>query len=710
MLCNGTTTGEITVAASGGTAPYSYDWGMGNIDSTISNVGAGTYIVTVTDNNSCTKTMEIILSQPPLIVSNPTQVNPTCNGFSDGSLTVTPTGGTGTFDYSWSTNSMVDTFDNISNLGVGTYFVTITDASSCSIIDTLTLTEPAVLIANTVATDQSCFNVFDGTASAVPTGGTAPYTYLWNNSALTDVITGLTAGTYFVTVTDFNGCTTIDSAIVNTPPTITASTVTTPVSCTGGTDGTASVTATGGVGSFTYTWSNGQVGQTVSGLGAGVYSVTVTDAAGCFIVETASVVELPPLNPVGGILANPVSCFGGNDGSIAVLGMTGGTAPYSYTWNTTPMQDSSVAINLIAGVYNVIISDANGCIFGPVNVTVNQPDTSVVLSTSTIDPSCNGEADGSVSVDATGGTPSYTYEWSDAQTTQTALDLPIGIYSVTVTDSKGCEAIIQDTLEQPNQLMAQLSTLPTSCNGTRDGRIIADTVFGGTAPYAYSIDGINFQPIDIIFFGLAGGNYDVIVQDGNGCEFEQTVLIDEPPLITVDLGDDIELELGDNVMLEAIVNTIDSLGYSWGSSPGDSTMSCSDCATPIVAPVRTTTYTVTVQDTAGCTATDDLIIKIDKNRNVFIPDAFTPNADGRNDIFHVFAGTGVLEIKTFIIYDRWGANLYEVNNIQPNDPSFGWDGTFRGKEMQTGVYVYYIEVVFADQLIFPYKGDVTLIK
>ncbi|MFK7947280.1 MAG: gliding motility-associated C-terminal domain-containing protein, partial [Saprospiraceae bacterium] len=689
---------------------YMYDWGNGNTDSTLMNVGAGTYTVTVTDANGCVDSLIITLSQPPAIVSNPMVTNVTCNGFTDGSASVAPTGGSGSFGYAWSTNPITDTLAMVSGLVAGQYFVTITDSTGCSIVDSVNITEPVALSANTNSTDQSCFNIIDGTVNAAALGGTSPYTYAWDNGGTTDTLTGLSAGTYLVTVTDSSGCTIVDSAIVNAPPIITSMVTTTPVSCEGGTNGTATVTGSGGSGVFTYTWSNGQIGQTSTSLGAGIYTVTITDATGCFIEDTANVVELPPLTPAGGIIANPVSCFGGSDGSIEVLGMTGGTAPYSYSWSTTPSQDSSVAINLTAGVYTLVITDANGCTFGPVNVTVNEPTAPISGTITTINPSCNGEADGSITVDAVGGTPSYTYFWADGQTTQTASGLPIGTYSVTITDAKGCTDSTSGTLIEPNPLDASLVAIETSCNGIRDGRILTDTVFGGTGPYSYSIDGVNYQPTDIIFFGLAGGNYDVSVQDANGCIYEENILVEEPPLIVVDLGPDVELELGDDIMLEAIVNTVDSLGYTWTSNPGDSSMTCTDCATPIIAPIRTTTYTVTVQDTSGCTAFDDILVTLDKNRNVFIPNVFTPNGDGRNDEFYVYAGTGVVNIETFMVFDRWGTKLYEASNIQPNDASMGWNGMFRGQDMQAGVYVFYIEIEFADGLKFPYKGDLTLIR
>ena len=707
VLCNGDTTGIITVLATNGAGGYTYDWGNLNTGATLINVGAGSYTVTVTDANSCVDSLTINLSQPPAIITTQTITDVSCNGLSDGTAAISATGGSGVFAFSWSTN-LTDTLATVSGLSAGQYFVTVTDSSGCSIIDTVDITEPESIAANISSTPLSCFNINDGTAIAAPTGGTAPYTFNWSDGSTTAIATGLSSGSIQVTITDFNNCTALDTIDVNSPPAITSTLTTTPVSCQNGTDGTAMVTGAGGSGVFNYTWSNGQIGQSITGLSQGIYTVTISDATGCSIIDTANVVELPPLT--GNIIANPVNCFGGDDGSIEVTAMTGGTAPYTYNWSTNPAQDSAVAVNLAAGVYTLTVTDANGCTFGPVNVTVNEPAAAISVTTNIINPSCNGEADGSISVDAIGGTPSYAYLWNDGQNTQTASGLAVGTYEVIVTDAKGCTDTIAATLTEPNPLDASLLATETSCNGVNDGRIIMDTIIGGTAPYVYSIDGFSFQPTDIIFFGLTGGNYDVTVRDGNGCLYEETILVSEPPLIVVDLGADVVLELGNSMMLEAIVNTTDSLTYTWASNPGDSSMSCMDCPTPIIAPVTTTTYTVTVEDTSGCTATDQILVQLDKNRNVFIPNVFTPNGDGRNDEFYVYAGTGVERIKTFLVYDRWGSKLYEATNVQPNDASIGWDGKFRGQDVQAGVYVFFIEIEFADGIVFPYKGDLTLIR
>ena len=365
ILCSGDSTGSIEVAASGGTAPYSYNWGGMNTDSLLANAPAGDYVVTVTDANGCTDTLAVSIVQPPaLTLDSVTNVSVTCNGDTDGSLTAFISGGTGTYSYAWSTNPAMDTLSSISNLAAGTYFLTTTDVSSCTKVDTFMVMEPMPLMTTTAGEDQSCFNVIDGEVSVAVTGGTMPYSYIWTdlNNSTTDTVMNILAGTYYVTVTDANGCTTNDSVTIASPPVITSTMAVDSVNCVGGTDGQAMVTAAGGSGGFTYLWSNGQTGATATQLGAGIYFVTITDVSGCSIQDTALVSELPGLNPAGGIISTPVSCFGGSDGTISVLGMTGGTAPYTYTWSNLPTpQDSSTVVGLPAGNnYQVVLTTADG--------------------------------------------------------------------------------------------------------------------------------------------------------------------------------------------------------------------------------------------------------------------------------------------------------------------------------------------------------------
>ena len=709
--CAGDMTGTATVSVVGGTMPYSFSWtNNAATTATLSNAGVGTYTVTGIDDNGCQSTADVTIGQNSVITI--TQVDTTklaCAGDMNGGFVVTYSGGTLPYSYSWSTNPAVDTNNAVTGLGAGVYYLTMTDGLGCVRTDTFNLAEPAGMSGITSAKDLNCATDQNGEAYITVSGGTMPYSYIWSSNTVdNDTITGLIAGKYFVTVTDDNGCTYTDSATVTAPPIIDISVTTTEVSCLGGANGTATASVTGGTGGYTYLWDSLQTGQTATQLSAGQHILIVTDLSGCQISDTFNVNQTAQILP-SSISSVPVSCFGGNDGS-ATIEVTGGTEPYTYFWTTTPAQDSSTAIGLTQGTYQVFVSDANGCVLAPINITVNEPPALVIDSIVGADPLCNNSDDGSVTVYPSGGTPSYDYQWSGSnEITNTNNNLFAGAYSVTVTDAKGCQTTSQTNLADPLMLVGFISTSSTTCNGGKDGRIEIDTVVGGAAPYTYSIDGINFLSTDIVFFGLFGGNYDVTIKDAKGCTFVQTVLIDEPPLITVDLGPDIELDLGDSTQLSAFVNTTDSLVFFWQAADS-STISCLDCPYPWVRPIESSDYLVTVVDTNGCEATDDIFIKIDKNRRAFIPTAFTPNGDGINDRLIIYGGTGVEEIISFKIFNRWGELMHSADNFTPGSYQHGWDGSFRGKLLDPAVFVYFIEVRFSDGVVFPYKGDITLLR
>lgn len=711
--CVGNTNGSATVTATGGIAPYQYAWSThptSDTFPTLSNLMEGIYTVTVTDANGCTDTLTVPISTTSNITIMQVDTIPlACASDMNGGFTATYAGGVAPYQYAWSTNPSTDTTNAVSGIGAGVYYLTVSDATGCVRIDTFQLTAPLPLSGVTMGDALSCATDLDGEVSITPSGGTAPYNFAWSGSAINnDTLTGLGAGTYTVTITDANGCAYTDSAVITAPSLIDITVNTTEVSCPGGANGTATAVVTGGTGAYTYLWDSVQTGVNASQLTAGTHVLIVTDQNGCQQSDTFEITAVPQMLPT---LLNsvPVSCFGGNDGT-ATIQVTGGTAPYIYTWNTTPVQDSSTAVGLTQGTYEVVVTDANGCVLAPISITVNEPQPLIIDTVITADPLCNNSATGSITVVPAGGTPSYNYSWSsNSGNFNTATNLNAGSYTVTITDANGCSTFTSATLNDPLLLVAQISTSPTTCNGGKDGRIEIDTVLGGTAPYEYSIDGVNFLPTDIIFFGLFGGNYDVIIRDANGCTYEETVLVEEPALVTVDLGPDIEINLGDSTQLNAIVNTTDPLIYIW-ESPDSFSLSCDDCAMPWASPVTSSTYVVTVIDTNGCESSDDILVEVDKNRRAFIPNAFSPNGDGRNDRFIIFGGTGVEEILTFRVYNRWGELVHSAENFAPGDESAGWDGRFRGELLNPGVFVYFVEVRFSDGIVFPYKGDVTLLR
>ncbi len=709
--CFGDNTGAAKINVSGGSMPYTYQWSnMTNLDS-VSNVTAGIYSVTVTDASNCTNIFSVTITQPTsaLFISNIDTTKILCAGDMNGGFVITPSGGTAPYTYLWNTNNLTNT---ISNIGAGNYSVTVTDANGCSLVQNLTLNAPNPLTASTGATSLFCATDQNGVAFINVSNGTAPYIYNWNSSPINnDTITGLTAGTYIVTVTDANGCTLIDSAIVTSPPAIVVTITTTPVSCAGGFNGTATATVSGGISPYFYLWDGTQSTQTATQLLAGTHNVVITDQNGCHVVDTFVITTVPPLAVVN-IGAQPTSCNGTTDGT-AFIQVSGGTAPYNYNWNTTPTQTTAVATGLGAGTYSVTVTDANNCTLPPFNITVTEPPLLVVDSIIGINPLCRLENDGEVTVYASGGTPNYFYQWTGStSTTNTASGLFAGSYFVTVTDANGCNTVAFSTLTAPPAFNGGnvLFSPATSCNGDNDGFIRVENVQGGIPPYLYSIDGgVNYVSINTIFTDLPAGAYAVVFQDDNGCTVTRNITIQAPALLTVDLGAEQEILMGDSIQINAMLSPSGAtVTYNWSSV--DTAMSCMDCENPIVAPVTKTWYYVTVTDASGCTATDSVLIKVRKERRVFIPNVFTPNGDSHNDKFVVYGGTGVSEVLSFSVFDRWGERVFFAENFPPNSDEHGWDGTFKGRKMRDGIYVYLVEVRFLDDGVLQYSGDVSLFR
>ncbi len=542
VACNGGSTGSATISASGGTGSLSYSWApSGGTAASASSLLAGSYTCTVTDANSCTKAQAVTITQPSAISTSVSSVtNVTCNGGSNGAATITASGGASGFTYSWTPSGGTTT--SISGRTAGTYTCTVTDANSCTKTQSVTITQPAAV---TISLGGSP-SVSSGTTSAslpftATTGSPTLYSITFSSAAIISGFSNVSAVTlssspitiavpagapvavYSATLTPSNAsCTGTPVAFTVTVSSaaLSASTSQTNVSCNGGSNGTATVSVSGGQSPYTYSWSpSGGSAASATGLVAGTYTCTVTDALSAVLTKTVTVTQ--PSSPVGGsTVVTNVSCQGGSNGAIN-LTPTGGVSPYTFNWGGGVTTEDRTG--LVAGAYSCVVTDNNGCT-ATVSSTVTQPSSVVGGSTSVTNVACNGGATGAINLTPSGGTPSYTFNWGGGIVTEDRTGLSAGSYSCIVTDINGCTATVTATVTQPSALSGTTSVTNVSCFSGTNGAIDL-TPSGGTPGYTYNWGGgITTQDRT----GLAAGAYTCVVTDANSCTTTVNATVGQP--------------------------------------------------------------------------------------------------------------------------------------------------------------------------------------
>ena len=593
VSCNGFSDGSAKVSTTGGTAPYTYLWSDNQLLDSAINLASGTYTVTVLDQNACSSIESISISEPSsLLAAINDSSNVSCNGFSDGSAVVTPSGGNPPYTYLWSDNQLSAT---AINLNAGTYTVTLSDSTNCSTTASVSISEPASLTASiTSSINVSCNSLSDGQASLTANGGTTPYTYLWSDNQLTDTASSLAAATYTVSVTDSNGCNVETNVTISEPSTLASTTtVSSTVSCNGLSDGTAIITGSGGTVPYTYLWSDNQASDTARNLIAGTYYVTLTDANSCAKLDSTIITE-PDLLVTSSIDSSNVSCNGLNDGEAMISAM-GGTIPYTFLWSNN--QSTPTAINLSAGNYSVTVTDNRGCSFTD-SIQVNEPALLLVTVSDSSNASCNGLSDGKAIVTGVGGTTPYTYLWSDNQATDTAVNLSAGSYTVTLSDSNNCSATALALITEPATLSASIAdSINVSCNGLNNGQAHV-TANGGTLPYTYLWSD---NQITDTAFNLSAGNYTVTISDSNNCSTQTNVSITEPLLLST------SSTVLTNVSCQGLTDGIAYVTASGGTLPY--TYSWSDNQiTDTARNLMAGSYRLTLYDANGCSSIDSVSI------------------------------------------------------------------------------------------------------
>lgn len=422
----------------------------------------------------------------------------------------------------------------------------------------------------------------------------------------------------------------------------------------------------------------------------------------------------------GGFADDNLSCNGASDGTLE-FNLVDGNFPYTYSWeeetgtglNGTGMSNSTngqiVINNLPHGIYSITVTDASGSM-GIFLGQVFEP-TPLLADFSFSDyngygVSCPDDNDGSITVSASGGTPGYDYLWFNNETGPMIDSLEGGNYTITITDTNGCTAVFNPLLVAPSGITTNVIITEPGCNPDDSGIITLDNTRGGAEPFAYSLDQGAFVP-DSVFANLFPGAYNVDILDANGCQVSYNgIELMNPNILILDLGPDQTITLGYNTTINPFTNLF-SLDFDWRNDAG---LSCLDCRNPEIMPTETTTYLATATMSNGCLQTDSVTIFVEKRRNFFIPNVFTPNDDGVNDFLQIFGGPEVEQVIDFQIYSRWGALVYQDDSFPVNSLDYGWDGTFKGKNASQDTYIWSAEVLFIDGHKERFNGDITLVR
>jgi len=612
VTCNAGTDGTATANVTSGSSPFTYVWSpaAGNTP-TVIGLTIGTYSVTVTDATGCTASGSVNITQPGALTFTTVATEPTCNGGTDGSITMTATGGTTPYQYSSDNGNIYQNGNILTGLDAGIYTLRVKDANNCTATATVTVTDPPAIAPNLTVSNISCNGAVDGSVVSNPTNGLAPYEFSLDSGpfVLTNSFTGLSTGFHLLNVRDANGCEEAAGFNIFEPSNLSSLVqAVVDVSCNGLSDGSFTITGVGGTQPYFYSLDNNvfQQSGTFTGLADGIYPVYIADSSGCAAINSVTVEE--PAILAGSVLFQiNISCNGSIDGTV-VLTASGGTGPYQFSDDGVFFTTSGFFDRLPGGTYTYYLRDNNNC-NDSITFTIFEPDTLALSAANVIDATCLGINNGSITLSATGGIQPYRYAINGGafQSSPTFSGLTAGTFQFTVRDDEFCEYTETLAIGFITTITATINTIPIFCSGGATGTI---SVAGanGTPPYTYSIDGVNFQSSGT-FNGLSSGTYTVTARDGFGCLAVQDVTLAEPG----------EIEI--TVVLStpaSCFNTTDGsldIDVTGGNDPYQFIWS-NGAVTQNLVNVTGGTYTVTVTDNNGCQ--DSLTAVIDATPALFI--------------------------------------------------------------------------------------------
>ncbi len=703
ISCNGGNSGILSSVTIGGTPPYNYSWNTTSTTSNISSITAGIYSITVTDQYGCQTLATYNLTEPSAIAVNIITTDVLCNATATGSATAAGSGGAGGYTYHWS-NSTIGS--GASSLPSGIYSVTVIDANGCVGIGTTNVGQPTALSLSFSSTDAHC-NQSDGSATATPSGGTAGYNYIWNNGNASAFNNNIPFGIYSVTVTDANACSVLGNITVANLNGVVASIASSSnTRCNGACDGTATAGTAGGSGPYVYNWSTGGAAIAEPGLCAGVFSVTITDANGCKDITSVTISQPAAISST--VQATSVSCFGENNGSTSVTSTVGGTPPYNFSWQAGTVGVS--ANNLYAGVYSVTVSDANNCT-AVFSTNISEP---TQLTAATSDAFACAGSTTSINATANGATPGYIYNWNNGLMGATINFIPLysSIYTVTITDAKGCTAVAQSSVTVLGLPVIDFTTDVTNGCGP-----LCINLSSGNNPaivqchwnFGDNTTSNNCGTVNHCFANPGSYNISLTSKDVNGCSSSITknnfITVHPNPIAAFTATPKETSILNPNIYFKN--NSVGATSWQWDFGDVNNNTSTTQNTSYTYADTGYYVVILEISNEFGCKSITGDYVRILPDVAVYIPNSFTPNSDGTNDLFNPM-GVGIDGEKyELIIYDRWGSLIFQSNN-----PAKGWDGIVMGGSEAAQQDTYVWKIRFDDILGQKkrYTGHVNLIK
>ncbi len=725
-FCTGNNT---TVTAQSGYATYL--WSNGTSGNALTVSQGNSYTVSVTDFNGCPSTSSITITEHPIPQVGITGTLYYCEGSS-----TTLSAPAGLASYVWSNGS--PSTATITVASPGQYAVTATDSNGCSANAAVSVTEAEVPVAVIAPITELNCAIREVTLNGSGSSQGSGFQYVWtgpdiqaNEVNIASPVAGV-AGLYTLTVSD----------LIYQCPTATASInvidlayepvasflVTDVLDCNTASVQLNAAASQSGPG-IVYRWydangtllSSSMTQSNFQATQAGAYTLEVFDQLTSCVSSTNAVVTADFNYPVANAgLTRHLDCRNRFDVLDATASSQG--SQFSYSWssptgNITQGQGTLMPTISAPGAYNLVVTNTqNGCASNAsVLVTQNiQPPVAHAGADQTLN--CvilSATLDGSASIAA-----QPLYRWVDINTQDTVAVTPSlevlapGDFVLWIIDDQnGCKASDPVRVRLDDRVVQDFSvtTDQPTCFGDTDGSLVIHSIEGGTPPFVYSVNGAPFSTRNA-YINIGSGDYNIVVQDAAGCEFEKSAFIEFSNDLRVDAGPDQYIDWGDSVRLAAQINIPESelVSLKW-QSPGE--ISCPNCLELFLGPLATTAYTITVADENGCVANDQVTVFVRHNRDVFIPNAFSPDNDGNNDVLMIFAGREVSRIKSFQIFNRWGESVFDVYNFAPNNPIYGWNGTGRGGQLfNSAVFVYLAEVEFLDGTTQLFTGDVSLMR